>query len=119
MTKHDALHPSQDNGWRRQGFGLFFIIAMIKYCYAVDNAAKTVAIFLQCFEPSAFNFYTMLGLIQMNDHYDDGFGMIPRHVRDHLSANIFVFHHFQVGSQRVNDNNVIIPSVVTIDWTVN
>ena len=41
-------------------FGLFLIIAMIKYCYTVDNLAKTVQIVLQSIEPSAFNFYTML-----------------------------------------------------------
>jgi glutathione peroxidase-family protein len=33
---------------------------MIKYCYTVDNLAKTVQIVLQSIEPSAFNFYTML-----------------------------------------------------------
>ena len=60
---------------------------MIKYCYAVDNMAKTVDIYLQSFEPSAFNFCTMLGFKQMNNHYDDGFGMLLRHVKYHLSAN--------------------------------
>ncbi len=98
VAKHDAMHPSQINGWRRQEFGLFLIIAMIKQCYAVDNIAKTVEIYLQAFEPSAINLYTMLGFQQLNNHYDDGFGMLPRHVKDHLSANkseeskISIFH---------------------------
>ncbi|KAI2490595.1 hypothetical protein MHU86_23969 [Fragilaria crotonensis] len=100
VAKHDATHPTQINGWRRQGFGLFLIIAMIKYCYANDIACKTVEIFLQSYEPSAFHFYTMLGFKQINDHFDDGFSMLPRHVRDHLSAfksaefKISIFHAY-------------------------
>lgn len=101
VAKHDTLHPTQINGWRRQGFGLFLIIAMIKYCYANDNATKTLEIFLQSYEPSAFHFYTMLGFKQINDHFDDGFSMLPRHVRDHLSAfkcaefKISIFHAYE------------------------
>ena len=62
VAKHDALHPSQINGWQRQGFGLFLIIALIKHCSAVDDIAKTVEIYLQAFEPSALNFTPCLGL---------------------------------------------------------
>ena len=86
VAKHDALHPSQMNGWRRPGFELFLIIAVFKYYYAVDNIAKTVEIYLLSFELSAFNFYTMLGFRQMSNHYDDGFRMLPRHVKHRLSA---------------------------------
>ena len=107
VAKHDALHLSQINGWRRQGFGLFLIIAMIKYCYAVDDLVKTVEIYLQSFEPSAFNFNTMLEFKQMNNPYDDGFGMLLRHVKYRLSANkseesqISIFHAYDKGPKSV------------------
>ena len=56
---------------------------------------------MQSYEPSAFHFYTMLGFKQMNDHFDDGFSMLPRHVRDLLSAfksaefKIGIFHAYE------------------------
>ena len=110
IAKHDSVHPSQTDGWRRQGFGLFMIIAMIKYCFGESKEfAKTVDVFLQCVEPSAFHFYSMLGFKQLNTHFDDGYAMLPLHVRAYLSAtsntsskkNVAMFHFYETK----DDNN--------------
>ena len=46
IAKHEAIHPSQIDGWRRKGFGLFMIIAMVKFCFAESvDFAKNVDVF--------------------------------------------------------------------------
>jgi hypothetical protein len=32
IARHDTVHPSEINGWRRQGLGLFLFMCMIKHC---------------------------------------------------------------------------------------
>jgi hypothetical protein len=46
-----------------------------------------IEIFLQCSEPSALHFYTMIGFRQKNNgDSDDGFGLLPEHVRAGLES---------------------------------
>ena len=113
IAKHEAIHPSQIDGWRRKGFGLFMIIAMIKFCFAESlDFAKNVDVFLQCYEPAAFTFYKMLGFKMINTHFDDGYALLPPHVKADLSAtsakspkpNVAMFHFYE----RKDDDNVTV-----------
>ena len=48
IVGHKTVHPSEISGWRRQGFGLFMFICMIKHCYLVGLNYDVVAnIYLQ------------------------------------------------------------------------
>ncbi len=50
-------------------FGDVFVLLYIEVGgWCVING-KAVAVFLQSYDPSAFNFLTMLGFKQMNDHH--------------------------------------------------
>ena len=87
VARHDSIHPSQINGWRRQGLGLFALIScMIKHCYVLQQPKKDqeeqkdntlMDIYLTCYEASAFHFYQMLGFKQINSKHEDWFEKLP------------------------------------------
>jgi hypothetical protein len=80
VSHHLTAHPSSIHSWRCNGVGLFMIIQVIKQCASIKGATK-IEIFLQCSEPSALHFYTMIGFQQKNKgDSDDGFGLLPEHV---------------------------------------
>lgn len=78
------LPPNPLKGWRRQGFGLFLIKCMLKYCYAINKNTKAVDVYLQCYEPQAFNCYSMIGFVKINGKHDDGFDLLPQSLQDSL-----------------------------------
>ncbi len=84
VTHHTTAHPPSITSWRRNGVGLFMLIQVIKRCASIDNVTR-IKVFLQCSEPSAFHFYTMIGFRQINkSDTDDGFEMLPEHIRTGL-----------------------------------
>jgi hypothetical protein len=86
VTHHSTAHPSSIHSWRRHGVGLFMIIQVIKRCASIKGVTK-IEIFLQCSEPSALHFYSMIGFRQKNKgDSDDGFGLLPEHVRAGLES---------------------------------
>jgi hypothetical protein len=88
VSHHLTSHPSSIHSWRCNGVGLFMIIQVIKQCASIKGATK-IEIFLQCSEPSALHFYTMIGFQQKNKgDSDDGFGLLPEHVRAGLKSKI-------------------------------
>ena len=60
------LPPPGFVGWRRKGFGLFMLKCMIKYMYATQSHIKKCDVYLQCYEPESFNFYSKVGFVQIN-----------------------------------------------------
>ena len=87
VAKHESIHPTEIDGWRCQGFGLFLIIAMIKHCFAVHSTeVKKVEVYLQCYEAASFDFYNHIGFVKINKHYNDGFALLPSHARQSVSV---------------------------------
>jgi len=66
-------------GWRRNGFGLFLLIHVIKLCCVQGDSTtwKNVDLYLQCTEEAAFNFYSACGFRQINDDNDPGEAQLP------------------------------------------
>jgi hypothetical protein len=86
VTHHSTAHPSSIHSWQRNGVGLFMTIQVIKRCASIKGVT-TIEIFLQCSEPSALHFYTMIGFWQKNKgDSDDCFGLLPEHVRAGLKS---------------------------------
>ncbi|KAI2494902.1 hypothetical protein MHU86_19620 [Fragilaria crotonensis] len=85
VTHHSTNHPPSIQSWRRNGVGLFMLIQVIKRCASVDDVKK-IEVFVQCSEPAAFHFYTMIGFRRMNKSETDdaGFGMLPDHLQTAL-----------------------------------
>ena len=84
VTHHSTAHPLSIQSWQHNGVGLFMIIQVIKRCASITGVTK-IELFLQCSEPSAIHFYTMIGFWPKNKgETNDGFGMLPDHVRDGL-----------------------------------
>ena len=87
VAHHATAHPPSIKSWRRNGMGLFMLIQVIKRCASIEGVTK-IEIFLQCSEPSAFNFYSMIGFRQRNKgDTDDGFGILPEHLRTGLASS--------------------------------
>ncbi|KAI2501078.1 hypothetical protein MHU86_13369 [Fragilaria crotonensis] len=62
------------------------MVQVIKRCASIKDV-KTIEVFLQCSEPSAFHFYTMIGFRQLNkSEADDGFKMLPLHLQTALKS---------------------------------
>ncbi len=60
------------------------LIQVIKRCASIDEVTR-IEVLLQCSEPSAFHFFTMIGFCQINkSDTDDGFEMLPEHMRTGL-----------------------------------
>ena len=86
VTHHATVHPPSIQSWRRNGIGLFMLIQVIKRCASISEIEK-IEVFLQCSEPSALHFYTMIGFRQINKgQRHDGYGSLPEHVRLGLEA---------------------------------
>ncbi len=86
VTHHATVHPPSIQLWRRNGIGLFMLIQVIKRCASISEIAS-IEMFLQCSEPSALHFYTMIGFRQINKgERNDGYGLLPEHVRNGLEA---------------------------------
>ncbi|KAI2502413.1 hypothetical protein MHU86_12070 [Fragilaria crotonensis] len=86
VTHHLTAHPPSITSWRRNGVGLFMMVQVIKRCASIKDV-KTIEVFLQCSEPSAFHFYTMIGFRQLNkSEADDGFKMLPLHLQTALKS---------------------------------
>ena len=91
VVRNKMMHPKCLSGWHRQGFGLFMIIAMIKYVYSMytpkqlpgqSHASPELDIYLQSYDPSAYHFYVMLaGFKQMNSKFKDGFELLPNELQ--------------------------------------
>ena len=104
IARHDTVHPSEINGWRRQGLGLFMFMCMIKHCYVVGSKADLVNIYLQCVEAKALNFYLKLGFQQINGKYDDGFQYLPIALQNSYKVGVeesvaSVFHFFDISNK--------------------
>jgi hypothetical protein len=79
VTHHATVHPPSIQSWRRNGIGLFMLIQVIKRCASILEIAS-IEVFLQCSEPSALHFYTMIGFRQINKgERNDGYGLLPEH----------------------------------------
>ena len=86
VTHHATVHPPSIQSWRQNGIGLFMLIQVIKRCACISEIAS-IEVFLQCSEPSALHFYTMIGFCQINKgERNDGYGLLPEHVRNGLEA---------------------------------
>lgn len=84
--KKDGV-PSSIDGWRRQGFGLFMLIASIKICYKnyqTQQRKMSVILYLQSQEMASYQFYTNIGFQSLCGHFQDGFDKLPKHVQDLL-----------------------------------
>ena len=101
VTHHASPHPPSIRSWRRNGMGLFMLIEVIKRCASIKGVTK-IEIFLQCSEPSAFHFYSMVGFRQKNkSETDDGFGMLPEHLQIGLETKTpTAFLRFNVGDTK-------------------
>ena len=82
VANDKTICPSQLQAWRRNEFGLFMFIQLIKRCASIPAITK-IAIYLQCQEASSFQFYTKVGFRRLNSYFDDGFDKLPVHM--HLS----------------------------------
>jgi hypothetical protein len=60
VANDKTICPSQLQAWRRNEFGLFMFIQLIKRCASIPAITK-IAIYLQCQEASSFQFYTKVG----------------------------------------------------------
>ena len=81
------VHPPDSETWRKHGFGLFLIIAVIKYCQAFSmmSPVKSVELYLQCCEPEAIQFFLNIGFQQMIPKEDaDGYKMLPSYIRKNV-----------------------------------
>ena len=86
VAHHTTAHPPSIPSWRRNGLGLFMLIQVIKRCASVQRI-KNIEVFLQCSEPSALHFYSMIGFWQINKvEADNGFALLPEHVQTGLEA---------------------------------
>jgi hypothetical protein len=54
---HDTIHPSEINGWRRQGLWVFMFMCMIKHCYVLGSKVYLINIYLHRVEAKPLNFY--------------------------------------------------------------
>jgi hypothetical protein len=88
VTHHSTAHPLCLKSWRRNGIGLFMLIQVIKRCLSVEGVTS-VDVYLQCSEPSAFFFYTMIGFRCLNkkNEVNDGYALLPNHVRTGLESS--------------------------------
>ena len=99
VAKHDALHLSQKNGWRQARVWIVLDDCndQILLCgwYTWPRQLKSICNLLNHLHSISTPY---LCFKQMNNHYDDGFGIPLRHVKYHLSANkseeskISIFH---------------------------
>ena len=94
VDEKSKWHPSSIDNWRRQGFGLFLIELVIKFCYAqylpITDATLATVLFLQCFEPAAKHFYLNIGFVTRNTGFDDGFFLLPDLLQEHLLEQVVV-----------------------------
>ena len=80
-----SFYPSGLNSWRRNGFGLFLLIHVIKQSLSSKDV-EHIGIFLQCQEASALQFYSKIGFHRMNTHSGDGYELLPLHMQRLLKA---------------------------------
>ena len=66
VTHHATVHPPSMQLWQQNRIGLFMLIQVIKRC-AYNLDIDRIKVFLQCSEPSALHFYTMIGFCQINN----------------------------------------------------
>ena len=63
VTHHVTAHPPSIQSWQCNGVGFFMIIHIVKQC-ALNEGVTKIEMLLQCSEPSAIHFYTMIGFGQ-------------------------------------------------------
>ena len=63
VTHHVTAHPPSIQSWQCNGVGFFMIIHVVKQC-ALNEGVTKIEMLLQCSEPSAIHFYTMIGFGQ-------------------------------------------------------
>jgi GNAT superfamily N-acetyltransferase len=81
--------------WRRQGFGIFLLIHVIKRCiyynieagkfgYVTQVYPTPVDLYLQCTTSYAYHFYLSAGFIHVNNMHSDGWEFLPICLQDAL-----------------------------------
>jgi hypothetical protein len=88
-----------NKSWRRQGFGIFLLIHVIKHCIFNKHASRmdyesssakeypaSVDIYLQCTIQSAYQFYLSVGFIHINNSTNDGWALLPASLQNVLSS---------------------------------
>jgi hypothetical protein len=117
-NKHSTA-PKCLGSWRRQGFAIFMIVHVIKFCASrrdtktdkdtkfessLDQVAKdSLSIYLQCSsDAEAFQFYVRLGFVHINkDVEDDGIYMLPIELMESLGqGSDLAFRHFASTSEQ-------------------
>jgi len=71
--------PKVLTGWRRNGFGIFLLVHVVKCCCASweGKIPKTVSIYLQSTEAAAYHFYRACGFRQINSANSNGMDLLP------------------------------------------
>ena len=89
VAPYNAQAPVCMKQWRRNGFGQFSLIQVIKRL-SVNNEQKPtdVPIYLQCTEESSFQFYTSIGFVELSDDNENGLTHLPDSLRKVVDKNV-------------------------------